>query len=68
MMIRPLLRGLLLAVLLLRAGALLAQTPAAITAARYCYWEADLDSLRRVLATQHADTARLRILLHLLDR
>ena len=68
MMIRPLLRGLLLAALLLRTGALLAQTPATAAAARYRYWEADPDSLRRVLATQRADTARLRILLHLLDR
>ncbi|WP_226915590.1 ATP-binding protein [Hymenobacter siberiensis] len=32
------------------------------------YWEANPDSLHRVLATQHADTARLRTLLHLLDR
>ncbi|WP_317196066.1 ATP-binding protein [Hymenobacter siberiensis] len=31
------------------------------------YWEANPDSLRRVLATQHADTARLRTLLHLYD-
>ena len=31
------------------------------------YWNADTDSLRRVLATQRADTARLRTLLHLTD-
>ncbi|WP_216726298.1 ATP-binding protein [Hymenobacter siberiensis] len=31
------------------------------------YWEANPDSLRRVLATQRADTARLRTLLHLYD-
>ncbi|WP_269808175.1 ATP-binding protein [Hymenobacter siberiensis] len=31
------------------------------------YWEANPDSLLRVLATQHADTARLRTLLHLYD-
>ncbi len=68
MTIRPLLRGLLLAALLLRTGVLRAQIPAATAAARYRYWEADPDSLRRVLATQRADTARLRILLHLLDR
>ena len=37
-------------------------------AARYRYWEAPPDSLRKVLATQRADTARLRTLLHLLDR
>ena len=66
MLTRPLLRGLLLAALLLRTGAPLAQTPATAPTARY--WEADPDSLRRVLATQHADTARLRTLLHLLER
>ncbi|WP_226915589.1 ATP-binding protein [Hymenobacter siberiensis] len=31
------------------------------------YWEANVDSLRRVLATQRADTARLRTLMHLAD-
>ena len=31
------------------------------------YWEAPADSLRRVLATQRADTARLRTLRHLVD-
>ncbi|WP_317196067.1 ATP-binding protein [Hymenobacter siberiensis] len=31
------------------------------------YWEADPDSLRRVLATQRTDTARLRTLMHLVD-
>ena len=51
----------LLALLLLAGGSLRAQ-PAARR-----YWEADPDSLRRVLATQHADTARLRTLLHLQD-
>jgi hypothetical protein len=33
----------------------------------YCYWEADPDSLRHVLTTQRADTARLRTLMHLVD-
>ena len=32
-----------------------------------CYWEADTDSLRRVLTIQRADTARLRTLQHLAD-
>ena len=49
-------------------GPLAAQTPAAPAAARYRYWEAPPDSLRQVLAVQRADTARLRTLLHLLDR
>ena len=31
------------------------------------YWEANGDSLRRVLDTQRADTARLRTLLHIFD-
>jgi len=31
------------------------------------YWEAKFDSLRRVLATQRADTARLRTLQHMAD-
>jgi two-component system NtrC family sensor kinase len=45
-----------------------AQTPAAApAAARYRYWEAKPDSLRRVLAGQRADTARLRTLMHLTD-
>ncbi|SMC00643.1 histidine kinase [Hymenobacter roseosalivarius DSM 11622] len=43
-----------------------AQTTAQ-AAARYRYWEAPPDSLRRVLTEQRADTARLRTLLHLLD-
>ena len=59
-------RGWLLPLLLLTiqllSGPLAAQpTPA------YRYWEAAGDSLRRVLATQRADTARLRTLLHLCD-
>ena len=49
------------------APAALAQT-AVQRLARYRYWEAPPDSLRQVLATQRADTARLRTLLHLLDR
>lgn len=36
-------------------------------AARHRYWAAPADSLRRVLATQHADTARLRTLQHMVD-
>ncbi|ALW86696.1 hypothetical protein AUC43_17385 [Hymenobacter sedentarius] len=35
--------------------------------ARHRYWEATGDSLRRVLATQRADTARLRTLQHMID-
>ncbi|ALW86695.1 hypothetical protein AUC43_17380 [Hymenobacter sedentarius] len=57
-------RNLLLALfaLLCGAGHLRAQpTPRA----GYRYWEANPNSLRRVLATQHSDTARLRTLLHL---
>ena len=50
--------------LLVHGGPLAAQTPAA---ARYRYWEAPPDSLRRVLAGQRTDTARLRTLMHLLD-
>ncbi|AMJ67213.1 ATP-binding protein [Hymenobacter sp. PAMC 26628] len=50
-----------LLVLLLAGGPLRAQT------SLHRYWAASPDSLRRVLATQHADTARLRTLLHLLD-
>ncbi|OGX85556.1 tetratricopeptide repeat-containing sensor histidine kinase [Hymenobacter glacialis] len=54
-------RGWLLPLLLLLlSGPLAAQTTPA-----HRYWEADGDSLRRVLATQRADTARLRTLLHM---
>ncbi len=45
-------------------GPLAAQTSAA---ARHRYWETRPDSLRQVLATQRADTARLRTLMHLAD-
>ncbi|MFD1470606.1 ATP-binding protein [Hymenobacter caeli] len=45
-------------------GPLAAQTP---SASRHRYWEARPDSLRQVLATQRADTARLRTLMHLAD-
>ncbi|MCC3154590.1 ATP-binding protein [Hymenobacter sp. BT770] len=45
-------------------GPLSAQTPAA---SRHRYWDARPDSLRQVLATQRADTARLRTLMHLVD-
>ena len=58
------LRGLprlFLLLVLLGSGAAQAQTAA------HRYWEADTDSLRRVLATQRADTARLRTLQHLAD-
>ena len=56
---------LLLALLGLSAAlAALAQTPAQ-RLARYRYYEANPDSLRRVLATQRTDTARLRLLQHL---
>ncbi|GAB3734925.1 hypothetical protein GCM10027594_16390 [Hymenobacter agri] len=48
--------------LLLLSSPLAAQKPAS-----YRYWEADGDSLRRVLATQRQDTARLRTLQHLSD-
>ncbi|HEX8505904.1 MAG TPA: histidine kinase dimerization/phospho-acceptor domain-containing protein, partial [Hymenobacter sp.] len=56
--------GLLLGLLLLflQPGPLLAQTPS-----RLRYWEADGDSLRQLLDTQHTDTARLRTLRHLED-
>ncbi|GAA4039618.1 hypothetical protein GCM10022409_26670 [Hymenobacter glaciei] len=55
--------GLLLALaLLVLSGPLAAQK-----SAPYRYWEAEGDSLRRVLATQHQDTARLRTLQHLSD-
>ena len=54
--------------LLVHGGPLAAQTPvAALTTAAHRYWEADGDSLRRVLATQRADTARLRTLMHMAD-
>ncbi|ALW84976.1 hypothetical protein AUC43_07650 [Hymenobacter sedentarius] len=48
------------------ASAALAQTPAH-RLARYRYYEANPDSLGRVLATQRTDTARLRLLQHLRD-
>ena len=58
---------LLLALLgLSAASAARAQTPAP-RLARYRYYEANGDSLRRVLATQRTDTARLRLLQHLRD-
>ena len=47
---------------MLLSGPLAAQTTSA-----HRYWEADGDSLRRVLDTQRADTARLRTLLHVFD-
>jgi hypothetical protein len=47
--------------------ALLSGPLAAQTTPAHRYWEAAPDSLRRVLDTQRADTARLRTLLHLLD-
>ena len=53
---------LLLFFLTLLSGPLAAQTTAA-----HRYWEADGDSLRRVLDTQRADTARLRTLLHMFN-
>ncbi len=58
----------LVGLLVLGHGPATAQTSAAqASAARHRYWEADDDSLRRVLTTQHADTARLRTLMHLAD-
>ncbi|MCC3155209.1 ATP-binding protein [Hymenobacter sp. BT770] len=53
--------------LLLLALLWLAAAPAvqAQTTPAHRYWEADGDSLRRVLDTQRADTARLRTLLHM---
>ena len=51
---------LLVAWLLLLSGPLAAQHG-------HRYWAASPDSLRRVLVTQRADTARLRTLLHLID-
>jgi two-component system NtrC family sensor kinase len=64
-------RSTLFGVLLLLTGPLAAQTalhpPAASAASQYRYWDADADSLRRVLAEQRADTARLRTLMHLAD-
>ncbi|ALW86690.1 hypothetical protein AUC43_17350 [Hymenobacter sedentarius] len=57
----------LLALLGLSAvSAALAQTTAQ-RLVRYRYYEANPDSLRRVLATQRTDTARLRLLQHLGD-
>jgi two-component system NtrC family sensor kinase len=56
-------RGLALGAWLLAAGPGAAQ-PAS---PRTRYWEAGPDSLRRVLAGQRADTARLRTLMHLAD-
>ncbi|ALW84975.1 hypothetical protein AUC43_07645 [Hymenobacter sedentarius] len=44
----------------------MAQTTAQVDA-RHRYWEAPPDSLRRVLAGQRTDTARLRTLIHLVD-
>jgi len=55
-----------LLLVLLGGGRASAQRPAQLQA-RYRYWDAPLDSLRHVLATQHTDTARLRTLRHLLD-
>jgi two-component system NtrC family sensor kinase len=55
---------LVLGLLGLSYGPLAAQNSAA---ARHRYWEARPDSLRQVLATQRADTARLRTLMHLAD-
>ncbi|AMJ67212.1 ATP-binding protein [Hymenobacter sp. PAMC 26628] len=54
-------RGWLLPLLLLLLSGPLAAQPSRR------YWEANPDSLRRVLDTQHADAARLRTLLHLYD-
>ncbi|MCC3154227.1 ATP-binding protein [Hymenobacter sp. BT770] len=48
--------------LLLGSGSVMAQS-----STRYCYWDANVDSLRRVLAGQRADTARLRTLMHMAD-
>ena len=60
---RPRRRWLLpLFLLTLLSGPLAAQTTSA-----HRYWEADANSLRRVLDTQRADTARLRTLLHMFD-
>ena len=56
-------RTCLLLALLLHAGWVAAQRPSATRR----YWAASPDSLRRVLATQRADTARLRMLRHLID-
>jgi len=56
-------RTCLLLALLLHAGSLAAQSPFASRR----YWAASPDSLRRVLATQRADTARLRTQRHLID-
>ncbi|ALW85576.1 hypothetical protein AUC43_11020 [Hymenobacter sedentarius] len=60
--LRCLTRLLLLLTLLLGSGSAMAQS-----AARYRYWDANVDSLRRVLAGQHTDTARLRTLMHMAD-
>ena len=53
--------------LLLLTGLLGSGAARAQSAARYRYWEAYPDSLRRVLAGQRADSARLRTLMHLAD-
>ncbi|WP_261990409.1 ATP-binding protein [Hymenobacter sp. BT188] len=53
--------SLVLTFLLLSSGPLAAQTFSRR------YWDAKLDSLRQLLTTQHADTARLRTLMHLDD-
>ena len=61
--------GWLLLLLLLSdllGGPAAAQAPARADA-RHRYWEAPTDSLRRVLATQRSDSARLRTLVHLVD-
>jgi two-component system NtrC family sensor kinase len=58
--------GLVVGLLGLVSGPAAAQT-AAQADARHRYWEAPPDSLRRVLATQHTDTARLHTLIHLVD-
>ncbi|MFD1470602.1 ATP-binding protein [Hymenobacter caeli] len=59
-----LLGAVLLALLPARPLAAQSRPPAS---ARPRYWEANADSLRRVLAGQRADTARLRTLRHLAD-
>jgi len=58
---------LLVLVLLLSSGRAAVAQRAAVLRARQLYWDSSFDSLRRVLATQRADTARLRTLRHLLD-
>ena len=58
---------LLVLVLLLNGGRAAVAQRAAVLSARHRYWDSSPDSLRRVLAPQRADTARLRTLRHLLD-